>query len=329
MEIKKTAAFTICANNYLPQAAVLARTFKEFHKSDFYIFLVDKPQNIDANEQFFADAIIPISRVVSDKLMLDYSNKYKIAEVCTAIKPDVFLYLNNLEYDISIYLDPDIQVFSFFKELFIGLKTNSVAVTPHICSPINHDGRPNELDLSRTGIYNLGFLAVKYNESTLNFIKWWKDRIFHWGFDNRSRGMFYDQKLVDYITCFVDDVCILRHKGYNVANWNLHERKIDLIEDEELKINGRLDIKFIHFSNLKESNFPYFASYNNQFNGDNSPEFYKLSKQYIKELKGVGLSTYQSVLPYYGLRTNESGNNRFFRGMKIFKRGLRMIIYGY
>ena len=79
-------AFTICSNNYLAKAKVVADTFIAHHNEyEFYIFLVDKLNSEVDYQDFTKFQIIEVSEIISniDELAI----KYNIVELNTAIKP--------------------------------------------------------------------------------------------------------------------------------------------------------------------------------------------------------------------------------------------------
>ena len=62
-----------------------------------------------------------------------------------------------------------------------------------------------------------------------------------------------DQKWGDLFPSFVDGAKILRHPGYNIAYWNLHERKIKGSSKKGWTANGK-PLRFLHFSGVKIDN---------------------------------------------------------------------------
>jgi len=55
------------------------------------------------------------------------------------------------------------------------------------------------------------------------------------GFDDPHNGMYVDQKILPLVAqVFRSQVGCMRHPGYNVAYWNLHEREIPRVDNKHL-----------------------------------------------------------------------------------------------
>ena len=100
-----TTAFTICANNYLAHAKTLALSFKKKHPSvKFVIAILDKPnKNIEYSE-LGADEILWIPEIVP-ALVNEFEDTYSIAELCTVVKPALFIHFyNTVSHHLSVYI---------------------------------------------------------------------------------------------------------------------------------------------------------------------------------------------------------------------------------
>src|ERR1035437_4081302 len=107
------------------------------------------------------------------------SFKYNLTEFCTSIKPFCFTYLiKHFGFEKVIYLDPDILVYNSFDQIFKDLSQYSIILTPHILNiqPI-YSGDLAENSFLNTGVFNLGFLAIRKNETVLNMLQWWANRL--------------------------------------------------------------------------------------------------------------------------------------------------------
>jgi GT2 family glycosyltransferase len=241
--------YTSIATNYLPKARVLARSVKTHHPdARFVLLLVDKkPPGHDWSKEPFDDVL-----TVQE---LDIANwkgwlfGFRIVEACTAVKP--FALMKLLEkYDAPcIYLDPDIVVFAALAPVTDALKTHSVVFTPHINKP--EQGKEaiedNEINSLRHGLYNLGFVAVKNDNTGKAYAKWWAERCYDWCRDDIPNGLFTDQRWNDLVPIFFDNVAILKNPGLNVATWNYAQRHIEGGFDSSFTVDGE-PLYFHHFS---------------------------------------------------------------------------------
>src|SRR5262249_31758808 len=157
--------------------------------------------------------------------------KYDVVEYCTAVKPYFLsMILNQSGEEAVVFLDPDILVMRPLIEVKEALASASIVLTPHILTPIPRDGlRPTETDIMISGVYNLGFVALKKSAESAAFLHWWEDRLEDGFRIDVPNGLFTDQKWVDLVPVLFPSTAILRNATYNVAVWNMHEPRIDAI----------------------------------------------------------------------------------------------------
>jgi len=150
-----------------------------------------------------------------------------------------------------IYLDPDTALFAPLDPLLGWLEDHDILLTPHLTDP-NDDPAAildNDLSASRTGIFNLGFVAIRTRGEGARFAKWWNDRLLDWCYDDMPSGLFVDQRWCDHVPALFDRVKIVRDPGYNVASWNLSRRRVAIGKDGAITVNGA-PLRFWHFTKL-------------------------------------------------------------------------------
>lgn len=179
--------------------------------------------------------------------------------------------LEELGYSEVIYLDNDQFMVNNYEFIFENLQDASVLLTPHWrCSdpfedPVNFEN--NFID----GIYNAGFVGV--TKRGIPAMEWWaKACLFACEVDH-CRGFHDDQKYLDLLHSRFEGVRVLRHKGCNLADWNLIECQRTPGPDGNPFIRPSFPIVFIHFTNSTISAIeegrdfllkPYLASYRNR-----------------------------------------------------------------
>jgi len=295
-------AFTICSNNYLAKAKVVADTFITHHPDyEFLFFLVDIIDNNLDYSTLGKYQLIQIHKIVPN--IEELATKYNIVELNTAVKPAIFLYfLYKLNINTVIYLDPDLMIFNRFVEVEEELKkgNTNLVITPHFCSPIDDGKYPSEIDFMPFGLYNLGFIAIKNSIESKHFLKWWHERLMKYCYIQPDKAMFTDQLWVNYAPLFFNGVSILKHLGYNVANWNLYEREIT-VNDDVFYINQKYELKFFHFSNYQFDN-PYIISkYQNRHNINDKPYLRLLIDKYQTQLIDNKQADFSKSKCYYNL----------------------------
>jgi hypothetical protein len=286
--------FTLCSNNYLAQATVLGRSVKRHNPAaTFLIVLVDlKIDEIDY-------AAIPFEVLTAESIeprTVELALKYDIIELNTCIKPRVIEYLfSERNAERVIYLDPDTKVFAPLSAVEEALDNFNVVLTPHALTPIPLDGKtPTEIAFLRFGVFNLGFIALKKSAETVRLAGWWKERTYAAGQIRPEDGIFVDQLYVNLVPILFADVFTLRHPGYNMAPWNLHERTLD-VDGDGYRVNVSQRLVFFHFSSFRinSSDLPVHAY--NRFSMKDRPDLVALYRDYTEELKGAGHARYSGI----------------------------------
>ena len=244
-------AFTVITNSYLSRAILLANSLLRHSPSTvLYICILDlkldktkslTPQNVKI--------IYPIEEISGIK-QLTFS--YNLIEACTAIKPTVAKHIMERENLQNIlYFDPDLYFVSDPKMLWKELDKSSFILTPHMLHPSNSVQGIEDHEINGSlslGVFNLGFFGVKNNSQGNKILDWWAERLTSYCLDDRQNGLFTDQKWVNLIPLFFDEVTILKHSGVNVASWNIAEREIRLIRGKYVISKSQEPLIFYHFS---------------------------------------------------------------------------------
>lgn len=240
---------TIIAKNYLAHARTLSASFKEHHPDgECFVLVIDETAGyIDgAQEPFILLRPSQIGLEDWDEMR----GAYDVLELSTAVKPWLLRHLLR-EHDDGTgvaYMDPDIRVLSRMVELEETLQRHSTVLTPHVTEGMPRDGKkPSETDILLAGVYNLGFIGLSRSDPAFALLDWWSERLLTDCHVAPDKGMFVDQRWVDFVPGLVADLDIFRDTAYNVAYWNLPERPLSRALDGRVLANGR-PIRFFHFS---------------------------------------------------------------------------------
>lgn len=297
----KTGCFTICSRNYLAYALTLRDSLREAEPGlNLKIFLADEPIS-EAPPQHIE--IIPVSNLGATE-MLDMAFRYTVIEFNTAVKPFCFDYMfDQAGYDRAIYLDPDIYLFAPMQQVHDALVGGSSCVlTPHIRTPLPEDDAPLELDLMRSGTFNLGFAAFANTPETRAFITWWKNKLRAHCRVDLQNGLFVDQRFVDFAPSFLERLTVLRDPGYNVAYWNLANRPVKKTPGGWTA--GGSPLSFFHFSGVVPGATDIFSKHQSRFDMTNIGDAAELVRDYIAALDANGHARW-STIPYaYGWFAN-------------------------
>lgn len=278
--------YTSITSNYLPKARVLARSVKRHDpEAVFHLLLSDTPpQDWDLAQEPF-DSLITLEELPIPNLK-SWAFRHALVEMCTAVKgPGALEIVRRHQPDKLVYFDPDIVVFSNLSTLSHELDDHSVLLTPHLTDPeITPAGvLDNEISALKHGIYNLGFLGFRCEGEGLRCMEWWAKRLLEHCRDDIPGGLFTDQRWADHVPAMFDQVKILREPVYNVATWNLSNRRATGHAPDALLINGQ-PLVFYHFSGFDSGAQEAMLG----LYGKDSPELTALRNWYISECAREG-----------------------------------------
>jgi len=250
MKVLCYSSFTF---SYLNRARVLFQSLRRFHPDwELVALITDAPPPGFT----FDPAAEPFDRVVyaQDLGIPDFDSwlfKHDVVEVCTAVKGPFIHQACQSGADAVIYLDPDTALLSSLDPLVEWLGEHDILLTPHLIDPNTERAAilDNDLSASRTGIFNLGFVAVRTTGEGARFARWWNDRLLEFCYDDIPNGLFVDQRWCDHVPALFDKVKVLRDPGYNVASWNLSQRTVAIGKDGAITVNG-VPLRFWHFTKL-------------------------------------------------------------------------------
>jgi glycosyltransferase involved in cell wall biosynthesis len=290
-------ACTIVAHNYLPLARLVARSFLDHHpNSRFVVAFIDRPLESRAMEGECFE-ILPISDVdFGDEGFEHMATGYNVTEFATSVKPYVLRHLVD-QADCVLYLDPDIFVYAPLDPLIDATIAAGWSVTPHCLAPIVRNGSgPTEQEIMAAGVYNLGYIGV--TPRAVPFLEWWAERLRRDSVIDPSNQLFTDQRWVDLaVPIFAPH--IERSPAYNVAYWNLDQRRlwfdgdIPMVDDEPLR--------FFHFSGYSPKNPHWLSKYQPHTPRvlmSDHPEVVRLCGDYARMMAHYSASS--GPLPTYG-----------------------------
>ncbi|HEX5377850.1 MAG TPA: hypothetical protein VFW47_04720 [Phenylobacterium sp.] len=282
MKVLVYSSFTF---SYLNRARVLFKTLRRFHPDwELVALITDTPPK----GFVFDPARESFDRVVwaQDLGIPDFKSwlfKHDVVEVCTAVKGPFIHQACAGGADIAIYLDPDTALLGSLQPLVEMLAKDDILLTPHLID-YNTDRAAildNDLSASRTGIFNLGFVAIRTTGEGARFASWWNDRLLEFCYDDIPNGLFVDQRWCDHVPALFDKVKVVRDPGYNVASWNLSTRKVAIGKDGAITVNGS-PLRFWHFTKLG----PTGDVMTKRYAGDNFP-VYEIWRWYKDEVAAV------------------------------------------
>jgi Glycosyl transferases group 1/Methyltransferase domain len=278
---------TIIARNYLAQARVLARSFKQAHpEGNCTVLVIDDPTGyIDpAAEDFELLTIEEICLPDAERMAAFYD----VMELSTAVKPWLLRTLLARPGVESVsYLDPDIQIFAPLTKIEEEAKKHSIVLTPHFTKPLPRDGRkPREEDILISGTYNLGFIGLGAGATAEALLDWWSERLENECLNDPANGHFVDQRWIDLAPGFWPDLFLLRETTYNIAYWNLPTRTLET-DGAGYKVDGE-GLRFFHFSGYDPRRPGELSKHQNRIRLGADPALQRICDEYGELLKECG-----------------------------------------
>ena len=293
-----TIFFTLCSKNYLAQAITLQHSFKNVHPEiDFILGIVDC---LSDEEKKLLDGYFFLEM---DQLGVEafesMKSKYNIVELNTAVKPFYIEYFFKNGYEKVVYLDPDIYVYHAMDVVLENLNAYSFILSPHFSTPIYDQYLMTEQIVLGTGIFNLGFFAIKNDITGNALIQWWQKKLVEECILDLSRGYFVDQKWMNLSVCHFNHYFIEKHPGLNMAHWNLHERTLS-IKNGVFWVNEVVPLIFFHFSTYQPDKPTKIANWQNRFSFETRPDIVPLFQQYGEQVLNNHYHYWKPLQPVYG-----------------------------
>ena len=246
MAFERTIFCTIASSEYEPMVKLLVDSFFKFHpNSRFIIFSGDeynletmhKPHNLEFRRLDFG--------AISGSKRLFYSK----------VKPSVLRSLMEEDWQSIVFLDPDMLVMSSLDEVIDVVVKNSLTLTSHLLN-VDEENSIENLDkmLLQAGMFNAGFIGLSQSQKVLDFLRWWESRTANHGILLPNLGFHFDQRWLDLAPGYIEELCVLRDPGVNVAYFNLSKRSIE-IDNGDYVIDGS-KLKLIHFSGFDPERLP-------------------------------------------------------------------------
>lgn len=295
-------AFTIATISYLPRAFILAAGFLRFNRDyRFVVFLLDPVD--ERLDPFLHDQItyIPVAGIDED-LPKKLSATLSISEISFTLKPILSLFLMEKfpEAVSYFYFDADIAFYHDVAEAETMLGRSDLLLTPHFTHPMNDDKVPTELDILRTGLYNMGFAAFRNSTNAKRILEWWRERVLNFGIENHDLGLTADQMWMSLAPLLFQNIGIIRNPGYNFAYWNVHERSLKY-EGEKIFVNDEFPLVFVHFADFDPKKPDIFTNpkHFNRLDTTDNPAMKRLCNDYANELLINRFETYRNYRSQY------------------------------
>jgi len=261
----KHIVFTSVNLNYLGRALTLARSVKNHDPEVYFVLLLVEPTErvthetkkllIDCDGGQTFDEVLTLTELdLPDSIRL---RDYSVVEMCTAVKGLATLNLLFRDFaEYVTYLDPDLFFYNSLEDIRAAHLDGEVLLTPHLNHVPFMDQTIHNDEIAgvlRHGIFNLGFISFKKSRASINIAAWWADRLAISAKADYSKGLFTDQKWWDLSQVYFKDVKVIKNDGWNMAPWNISERRLTSLNPKKLESGECL--LFFHFSKYPSRDF--------------------------------------------------------------------------
>ena len=287
----------------------------------FYCVIVDRDLShaLALSTEFETIPIAKLNLPLGEEFLFQYN----ILELNTAVKPWAIEYLFARGHDNVFYVDPDIFFYARMTDVEQMLSTDTdIVITPHLLAPVADNKQPRELDVRRAGTYNFGFCALRESTNTRKFLHWWQSKLTRDCVNDVDRGLFVDQGWIDLVPGLFENVGILRHKGYNVAYWNIAQRPLEKRDESRYFVDDQ-PLVFFHFSGIDPSDPETFSKHQNRFTLSTVGPAKGLVVDYVKTVKANAYNQYTKLEYAFGRFSNSEKIPDIFRNLYRLSSALR------
>lgn len=243
----RRALCTVITSDYLAEALALFASVSPQDACDFVVLVADNHYRqtcFERTRRLLAPEIQ--LRCLQDIQKTDQRHKDEDS-LRWSLKPSLMRHLLTVEgYDAVIFADSDVCFFEKISTLFDRVLMHAIVLTPH-WRPLlpNDDSEQFKMNFLH-GLYNAGFVGA--SREGLAALQWWETACRYRCDKAPAEGFFVDQRYLDMIPVYFDNVHVLRDPGCNVAEWNA-DHLPRLLADGTLFV-GCVPTQFIHFTGI-------------------------------------------------------------------------------
>jgi len=161
-----------------------------------------------------------------DPALLAAKRNRKLLEYYFTCTPLLPLFILDRHHDVPMitYLDADLFFFSDPAPIYEEIGEFSIAI-------IGHRFPEHLRHLEIHGVYNVGWLSFRRSAEAFLCLQRWREQCIQWCTRRPENDRYADQKYLDEWPTLYKGLVVLRHKGANLAPWNLANYNIEWDED--------------------------------------------------------------------------------------------------
>ena len=243
---------TLFDKGFLNRGLALYNSVLKYHKEPFrhFILCLDDETYGILKKMNLAHVTLVSMKEFENEELLAMKKTRSFREYCWSLS-SIFTYYV-LEHfpdsEMVTYLDADLFFFASPEKVFADFKAGgdrSILIIPHNL-PLSQKKKEDSV-----GKYNVGMLIFKNNENGRACLIWWKDRCMEWCYEKVEPERFGDQKYLDYFEEKFKGVFVYRHKGADLAGWNIMNYTGKIKKRNGMVLIDGDPLIFFHFSQFK------------------------------------------------------------------------------
>jgi hypothetical protein len=165
--------------------------------------------------------------------------RYSQQPLSYACTPYLLDHLLRTGHDRVLFFKQESLVLERVDDAIERLDNASILLTPHLVAPLTGtDAAERERQILLSGVFNIGMVGVSDAGETRRLLEWWAHHTQRHCVHAVGDGVHFEQRWMDLAPSYFDGVDVLRDPTYNVAHWNLPERRVDFV-GEVARVEGR------------------------------------------------------------------------------------------
>lgn len=239
---------TVLDRHYLTRGLALYESLRRHCPSfDLFVLCMDGA-TFETLQHLALEGLRPVPfDDVADEALLEAAKGRTEKELSVTCKSFFTLWLlrRHAEIECLSFLDGDLFFFSNPGALLDQMGEASVAMTEH-----RFPARLEPETSRDCGVFNGGWVCFRRDARGLACLQDWCERCLEWCFDRVEGGKYGDQKYLEDWPRRFDGVVVLKHKGANLAPWNVEDYGVSR-RNGQVFVDGA-PIIFYHFSGLRQ-----------------------------------------------------------------------------
>ena len=280
------AVGTVVAKRYLSLARVLAESFHLQHPGiPFFVLLSDEVDGyFDPGSEPFRMLRL---RDLAIPNLARFRFRYSQQELMYATTPYLLMHLLDRGYSGAAFLKQESLVVGRLSPVLDLLRRHAIVLTPHLLDALEgSSAAARECNILQSGVYNVGFLGVGGTPTARAFLGWWMERLYEHCHHDVPHGMHFEQRWLDLVPAYFPDVHVVRDPGFNVAHWNLPERKVT-VSGDRVTVDGHPG-RFFRFSGFDPESPDAVTRYNDRLRMSDIGDAAQIFRRYVRLLESAG-----------------------------------------